>query len=77
LHFEVTRIVKDIKYAVRAQRAMRAMLIGLLPCAAEGVYLLGWRTLALVLFCCPAAYVVEVVFETCRGLGKKRIDASS
>lgn len=59
--------MKDIKYVIRAQRPMRAMLIGLLPCTAAGVYLFGWRALALVIFCCLVAYVVEVVFESYRG----------
>lgn len=45
---------------------MRAMLIGLLPCTAVGVFLFGWRSLALVLFCCLVAYLIEVVFETYR-----------
>lgn len=59
--------MKEIKYAIRAQRPMRAMLIGLLPCAGCGVYIFGWRALALVLVCCLVAYLVEVVFETYRG----------
>ncbi len=46
---------------------MRAVLIGLVPCTALAVYLFGLRALALVLFCCLVAYLIEVVFETYRG----------
>ncbi len=59
--------IHDVRYSIRRQPPMRAMLIGLLPCTAVGVYLFGWRTLALVLFCCLIAYLIEVVFETYRG----------
>ena len=67
LNIKEAKTVNEIKYAIRAQRPMRAMLIGLLPCMAAGIYLFGWRSLGLVLFCCLVAYVVEVVFETYRG----------
>jgi Na+-transporting NADH:ubiquinone oxidoreductase subunit B len=46
---------------------MRIMMIGLAPCLGVGIYLFGWRSLALVLFCCLVAYLTEVVFETYRG----------
>lgn len=45
---------------------MRAMLIGLLPVTAMGVYFFGWRSLTLVVFSCLVAYVTEVIFETYR-----------
>lgn len=56
-----------IKYSLRRQPPNRAMLIALVPCAAVGIYLFGWRSLALVLFCCLVAYLTEVIFETYRG----------
>lgn len=46
---------------------MRAMLIGLSPCLAMGIFLFGWRSLALTLFCLLCCYVVELIFETYRG----------
>ncbi len=56
-----------VKYSLRRQPPMRAMLIALTPNLGVGVYLFGWRSLALVLFCCLVAYVTEVIFETYRG----------
>ena len=58
---------KEIKFSMRRQPPMRAVLIGLVPCLAAAVFLFGWRSLAMVLFCCLTAYVTEVIFETYRG----------
>ncbi len=60
-------MLSDVKLAMRRQPPMRAMLIGLIPCAAMGVYLFGWRALTVIVFCCLVSYLVEVVFETYRG----------
>jgi len=57
----------EIKLSMRRQPPMRAVLVGLVPCMAVGVFLFGWRSLAIVLFCCLVAYVTEVIFETYRG----------
>ncbi len=57
-----TKFMLSIKY----QPPMRAMLIGLLPVTAMGVYFFGWRSLTLVVFSCLTAYLVEVIFETYR-----------
>lgn len=60
-------MAETIKYGIKPQKPMRAMLIGLSPCLAMGVYLFGWRSLALTLFCCLACYLVELIFEAYRG----------
>jgi Na+-transporting NADH:ubiquinone oxidoreductase subunit B len=60
-------LLEKITYSLRSQPPNRAMLIALLPCTAVGIYLFGWRSLVLVLFCCLVAYLTEVIFETYRG----------
>jgi Na+-transporting NADH:ubiquinone oxidoreductase subunit B len=44
---------------LRKQPVMRKVLLALAPCAAGGVYYFGWRSLAMILFCCAAGYVFE------------------
>lgn len=58
--------VNSIAYSIKKQKPMRAMLIGLVPVTVMSVYFFGWRSLALVLFCCLIAYLTEIVFETFR-----------
>lgn len=60
-------LLGKLKLAIRHQRPMRVMLIGLIPCTVASVYFFGWRSLALVVFCCQVAYLTEVIFETYRG----------
>ncbi len=57
----------EMKFGLKRQPPMRAMLWALAPCTGVGVCLFGWRALAIVLFCCLVAYVTELVFETYRG----------
>jgi len=47
---------------LRKQPAMRKMLIAMIPCAAGGVYYFGWRSLAMVLFCCAWGFLLEWLF---------------
>lgn len=47
---------------LRKQPAMRKVLLGLMPCAAGSVYYFGWRSLAMILFCCAVGVVTEWLF---------------
>jgi RnfABCDGE-type electron transport complex D subunit len=60
-------LTRKINFAIKPQKPMRAMLVGMAPCLAVGVYFFGWRSLTLVLFCCLVCYLVELAFETYRG----------
>lgn len=50
------------KPLLRKQPAMRKVLWALTPCVAGGVYYFGWRSLAMVLFCCAVGFLVEWLF---------------
>lgn len=52
---------------LRKQPAMRKVMFALLPCAAGGVYYFGWRSLAMILFCCGCGYLFEWLFCRKRG----------
>ncbi len=58
---------KKLNFSIRAQKPMRAMLIGLTPCIMAAIYFFGWRSLTLVVFCCLVAFITEVIFESYRG----------
>lgn len=47
---------------LRKQPAMRKVLWALVPCAAGSVYYFGWRSLAMILFCCAVGFAVEWLF---------------
>jgi len=47
---------------LRKQPAMRRVLIGLTPCAAGSIYFFGWRSLAMMLFCCAVGFLTEWLF---------------
>jgi len=47
---------------LRKQPAMRKVLLGLIPCAAGSVYYFGWRSLAMILFCCAVGFLTEWLF---------------
>jgi Na+-transporting NADH:ubiquinone oxidoreductase subunit B len=59
-------LIKKLNFSIKAQKPMRAMLIGLTPCTLAAIYFFGWRSLLLVVFCSLVAYITEVVFETYR-----------
>ena len=46
---------------------MRKMLLALLPCAAGSVYYFGWRSLAMIAFCCAWGFLLEWLFCRKRG----------
>ena len=47
---------------LRKQPAMRKVLLAALPCAIGSIYYFGWRSLAMILFCCAAGYFFEWLF---------------
>jgi Na+-transporting NADH:ubiquinone oxidoreductase subunit B len=47
---------------LRKQPAMRKVLLAALPCAVGSIYYFGWRSLAMILFCCAAGYFFEWLF---------------
>ncbi|MBL7215695.1 MAG: RnfABCDGE type electron transport complex subunit D [Phycisphaerae bacterium] len=47
---------------LRKQPAMRKVLLALLPCMAGSVYFFGWRSLAMILFCCGWGFFLEWLF---------------
>jgi Na+-transporting NADH:ubiquinone oxidoreductase subunit B len=47
---------------LRKQPAMRKVLLGLVPCAAGSVYYFGWRSLAMIAFCCAWGFLLEWLF---------------
>ena len=47
---------------LRKQPAMRKVLLALVPCAAGSVYYFGWRSLAMILFCCAWGFLLERLF---------------
>ena len=46
----------------RSQPAMRKVLLACVPPLAGGIYFFGWRSLAMVLFCCAVAVFFEWLF---------------
>jgi Na+-transporting NADH:ubiquinone oxidoreductase subunit B len=50
------------KTLLRKQPAMRKVLLACVPCIAGSVYFFGWRSLAMVLFCCAIGYFYEWLF---------------
>jgi Na+-transporting NADH:ubiquinone oxidoreductase subunit B len=50
---------------IRKQPPMQRVIIATLPCIAGGVYYFGWRSLAMALVSCAAAFATEYAF--CRG----------
>ncbi len=52
---------------LRKQPAMRKVLAALIPCAAGSVYYFGWRSLAMIAFCCVWGFVLEWLFCRKRG----------
>jgi Na+-transporting NADH:ubiquinone oxidoreductase subunit B len=47
---------------LRKQPAMRKVLLATLPCVAGSIYYFGWRSLAMILFCCAAGFFFEWLF---------------
>jgi Na+-transporting NADH:ubiquinone oxidoreductase subunit B len=47
---------------IRKQPPMQRVMIATLPCIAGGIYYFGWRSLAMVLVSCAAAYATEYAF---------------
>lgn len=47
---------------LRKQPAMRKVLVALLPCVLGSVYFFGWRSLAIILFCCAWGLLIEWLF---------------
>lgn len=47
---------------LRKQPAMRKVLLAALPCVAGSIYYFGWRSLAMILFCCAAGFFFEWLF---------------
>lgn len=47
---------------LRSQPTMRKVLWATVPCIAGGVYYFGWRSLAMVLFCCVWGFFLEWLF---------------
>ena len=47
---------------LRKQPAMRKVLLALVPCACGSVYYFGWRSLAMILFCCGWGFFLEWLF---------------
>ncbi len=52
---------------LRRQPAMRRVLLALIPCAAGSVYYFGWRSLAMIAFCCAWGFLLEWIFCRLRG----------
>jgi Na+-transporting NADH:ubiquinone oxidoreductase subunit B len=47
---------------LRKQPPMRKIVLATLPCVAGSVYYFGWRSLAMVLFCCAWGFFLEWLF---------------
>ncbi len=47
---------------LRTQPAMRKVLLALVPCIFGSVYYFGWRSLAMILFCCGWGFFLEWLF---------------
>lgn len=47
---------------LRKQPAMRKVLLALVPCVLGSVYYFGWRSLAIILFCCVWGFFIEWLF---------------
>lgn len=47
---------------LRTQPAMRKVLLALVPCVLGSVYYFGWRSLAMILFCCAWGLFLEWLF---------------
>jgi Na+-transporting NADH:ubiquinone oxidoreductase subunit B len=47
---------------LRKQPAMRKVLLASLPCVGGSVYYFGWRSLAIILFCCATGFFFEWLF---------------
>jgi len=47
---------------MRSQPAMRKLLLGTCPCIGGAVYYFGWRSLAMILFCCAVGFFCEWLF---------------
>jgi Na+-transporting NADH:ubiquinone oxidoreductase subunit B len=47
---------------LRSQPAMRKVIYATLPCVAGSVYYFGWRSLAMILFCCAWGFFLEWLF---------------
>jgi Na+-transporting NADH:ubiquinone oxidoreductase subunit B len=41
---------------------MRKVLLALMPCAAGSIYYFGWRSLAMMVFCCAWGFLLEWLF---------------
>jgi Na+-transporting NADH:ubiquinone oxidoreductase subunit B len=54
--------VKSQSTWFKKQPAMRKVLLASLPCVAGSVYFFGWRSLAMILFCCIVGYFFEWLF---------------
>lgn len=52
---------------LKKQAIMRRVLIALIPCAAGSVYFFGWRSLAVIIVSCGAAFLTEYLFCRQRG----------
>ncbi|NLW83304.1 MAG: RnfABCDGE type electron transport complex subunit D [Phycisphaerae bacterium] len=47
---------------LRKQPVMRKVMLALVPCAAGSVYYFGWRSLAMIVFCCAWGFLLEWLF---------------
>ena len=50
------------KSVLRKQPVMRKVVLALAPCAAGSVYYFGWRSLAMIMFCCAWGFLLEWLF---------------
>jgi len=55
------KVQKRRKFTLK-QPLMRRMIIALLPCMIASIYFYGWRSLAVIIVSCIAAYIVEFLF---------------
>lgn len=58
----MTPQVKSQSTLLRKQPAMRKVLLATLPCVVGSIYYFGWRSLAIILFCCAVGYFFEWLF---------------
>jgi len=58
---------KKAKKILLKQRAMRRVLVALLPCVVGAVYFFGWRCLGVVLWAGAVGFLTEYAFARARG----------
>ena len=58
---------KKPKKILLKQRAMRRVLLALLPCVVGAVYFFGWRSLGLIFWAGVVGFLTELIFTRSRG----------